>query len=56
MSKECGMSATEMGQRFMNDMTYVFDHWNPRNRLNLYRARSKKEKIKTGLYNPIKDR
>lgn len=52
-TKECGMSAPEMGYRFMYDMNYVWERWHPRNRLNLYKATVKKVEKKTGLYNPL---
>ena len=55
MTKECGMSANEMGRRFMSDMDYVWSYWKPRNRLNLYKAKVKRKEKKSGLYNPAKD-
>jgi len=54
-SPECGMSAGEMGHRFMYDMNFVLDGWKPRNKINIYKAVTKKQKIKSGLYNPIKE-
>jgi len=56
MSKECGMSAKEMGNKFMSDMDYVWAKWKPRNKLNLYKAKVKQENKKTGLYNPVKNK
>jgi glycosyltransferase involved in cell wall biosynthesis len=35
MTKQTGMSAEEMGNRFIKDMTAAFENWTPRNRFEL---------------------
>jgi len=53
-SPECGMSANEMGYRFMHDMDFVLNEWKPRNKINIYKSVIKEQECKSGLYNPIK--
>lgn len=36
MSKDIGMSASEMSRRFMNDMTDGFNNWKPRKKFSLF--------------------
>jgi len=52
MTEECGMSAKEMGRRFINDINYTMKYWTPRKRINLIKATHKVTPHKTGLYNP----